>query len=253
MMPIRALRMRNSSTSGGAVWTPASLGSKLLAWWDPSDTSTMTASGGGTPVSGNLINGINDKSGNSQSLGQGTGSRKPTYNVDGSGNSYIGFSAASLQCLATGPTFPHTLPFDRVFAIQQVSWTAGACICGFSGTAIGALAQQPSTPSLRLTDASSPPANLDNSGLSIGSNGVVTERHIAGASQLAINNGSYVTANAGSTAPPNGTFILGAISSTGASASSMRFYGGVVCDGTLTTTEIANLRTYLGAKCGLTL
>jgi hypothetical protein len=250
MLPFTNAMLMIGSASAAPAFVPTDLGSKLLAWWDVSDNSTITLVSGGTFTPGTGVQGLSDKSGNGHNFVQPTGSFKPTYQIDGSGNPYLLFDGVN-DAMTTSITL--TLPYDVIFAIQQVSWTAGDCICGFSATAIGALAQQPSSPSLRLTDASSAPANLDNSGLSIGSNGVVTARHIAGASKLAINNGAYATANAGSSNPPNSNFILGGISISGASASNMRFYGGVICDGTLTSTEIANLRTYLGAKCGLTL
>jgi hypothetical protein len=88
--------------------------------------------------------------------------------------------------------------------------------------------------------------------LAVGTNGVVTERHIAAASQIAINNGSYTTGDAGSSTPGASVLELGG-TTTGSSAGNIRFYGSVLYVGTLSGTDIANLRTYLGNKCGLSL
>lgn len=57
-------------TGGAAAWTPASLPS-LVAWYDASDTATITESGGS-------VSQWNDKSGNANHLVQGTGSAQPT-------------------------------------------------------------------------------------------------------------------------------------------------------------------------------
>ena len=61
--------------TAGELWTPAELGAKLLAWWDPSDSTTVTI---GTGVSA-----LADKSGNSYTMSQATAGNQPTITAGG--------------------------------------------------------------------------------------------------------------------------------------------------------------------------
>lgn len=70
--------------SPAVLWTPAALGSALVAWWDTSDAATITSSGG-------TISAIADKSGNGWTLSQATGANQPAYNATG----INGFGGAS--------------------------------------------------------------------------------------------------------------------------------------------------------------
>lgn len=236
------------------AFVPTDLGSKLLAWWDPSDLSTMYQGGGtgGTPVSaaGQTCGYIGDKSGNGHNLSQATSALWPTYQVDGGGHSYLLFDGIN-DALGVAGWAP-TLPFDRITAIQQVSWTGGDWIwygAGATGSA-GSVNQYTGggSPLMRMFDGTSSP--IMSVSLAVGTNGVLTERQNATASKFTLNNGSDSVGGAGASNPAQ-TNLGG--TSVGGSASNIRFYGAIIGDGTLTTTEIANCRTYLGNKCGLTL
>ena len=61
--------------AGGELWTPVALGNKLVAWWDPSDSTTVTI---GTGVSA-----LADKSGNNYTMSQATAGNQPTITAGG--------------------------------------------------------------------------------------------------------------------------------------------------------------------------
>lgn len=69
-MPSPALRGAFGAQTAVASWTPARL-SGLLAWYDASDTGSITSSGG-------LVSQWNDLSGNGYHLVQGTEANQPT-------------------------------------------------------------------------------------------------------------------------------------------------------------------------------
>lgn len=73
-------------TSGAAPWTPLDLGTSLLAWYDPSDLSTLYQDTAGTvPVTatGQPVARMNDKSGNGNYLLIPNASYRPLYKTDG--------------------------------------------------------------------------------------------------------------------------------------------------------------------------
>ena len=218
------------------------------AWYDPSDISTLFQdSAGTTPVTahGDPVGRMLDKSGNGNHLTQATAAARPLYQVSGS-EKYLLFDGT--DDILSGTITGMALPFDRISAIRQVTWVSGDRIFATGTSDAGWLIQRSSSPSLEVRDGIT--GVVQNSGLAVGSNGVVTERHIGGASQLAVNNGAYSSGNAGSTAPGT-TFHIPAVAS--ATASNIRFYGVVIKQGTLTAEQIALLRTWLGNKCGLSL
>ena len=90
----------------------------------------------------------------------------------------------------------------------------------------------------------------NSTGLAVGVNGVVTERHAGASSRLAVNNGSYATGDAGAVAPGGITIAANHVNGT---AGNIRFYGTIMRQGTLTDPQIAQVRTYLGSKSGVTL
>lgn len=244
MFPFPAPLLCMGTTSAAPAFVPTDLGSKLLAWWDPSDLSTLTATGGG-PVSttGTAVLAMNDKSGNGKNLRQdGSSVRRPTYQVDGSGNAYLLFDGVD-DTLQINP-WVLGLPFERIYAVNPIAANGWIFL---NGTSPNRFSNINSLPVAQFSDNGT---NIIQDGVTLGTNVVVTERHIAGASKIAANNDPYVTGNTGSTS--TAYLSLGA-TLTGTSAANFRFYGAIIGDGTLTTTEIANCRTYLGNKCGLTL
>ena len=81
---------------GGAAWSPAALAS-LVAWFDPSDLSTMFQDAAGTtPVTaaGQPVGLILDKSGNGHHASQTTSTARPLFQIDGSGHGHLVFDGA---------------------------------------------------------------------------------------------------------------------------------------------------------------
>lgn len=219
------------------------------AWYDPSDLSTLWKDTGGTdPVTaaGDAVARIDDKSGNGNHLTQATAANCPLYQVDGNGNPYLLFDGADDVVNATITGFT-TLPFDVIVAIRMVAWSNDGRVMR---NGLTALRMRPTIPSLCVSTGTTDVVTNDT--LPVGTNGVVTARHVANASKLAINDGAYVTGDAGATAP-TAAFSLGAGSSTGAAPSNIRFYGGILKSGTLSDPEIASIRRHLGGKAGVIL
>lgn len=67
------------------LWSPASLGSSLAAWFDASDAATVRTGVGGASqaANGNPVSQWQDKSGNARHANQATGTRQPILNTTG--------------------------------------------------------------------------------------------------------------------------------------------------------------------------
>lgn len=212
-------------------------------WYDPSDLSTLWQDSAGTlPVTaaGQPVGRIADKSGNGKHLTQSASANCPTLQFDSKGNAYLSFDGVAAYLSGT---LALTLPFDRISAICQTSWTLGRNI--LSGGSTGILYQSNASPKLRISDGLSGPMKDT---LPIGVNGVVTERHIANAQQIAVNTGPYSVADAGSAAP---TLLAIGGKPSGSNLSNFRLYGLLVRAGSLSGEELAGVRNWLAAKCGL--
>jgi len=229
---------------------PASVA--LDAWYDPSDVSTLWKDTAGTdPVTaqGDIVARVEDKSGNGGHLTQDIADNCPLYQIDSNGNPYLLFDGVDDNIAGTLSGFT-SFPFDRISAIRQVSSTSLARIFFHGGGT--AMLLQKTSPTIEINDGTA--GVVSTITLAVGTNGIVTERHIANASKLAVNNGSYVTGDAGAMVPTSGLFRIGAINSSGSnSPSNIRFYGCVMKDGTLTEEEILGLRAWLAEKAGATL
>lgn len=81
-----------------------------------------------------------------------------------------------------------------------------------------------------------------------GTDNVVTTQYNGASSHFAVNNGPYTSGNAGSSAPDGLQFTEG-----GGNAANMRVYFALSIGRLLTDSEIAQMRTYAGAKAGLVL
>jgi len=215
------------------------------AWYDPSDIATLFQdTAGTTPVSaaGQPVARMNDRSGNGKHVTQATVANRPLYQVDGNGKAYLQFDGTD-DSLNISAAF--SLPFDRISAIQQLSWTLNDQIFGGGGGG-GILMQNPSAPQIRLNDGGA--GILKTSALAPGTNGVVTERHVAGASKLAINTNAYVgPIDAGS----SGLTTLSIGGGGGAVNSNFRLYGMLMRAGAMTDDEIAGLRSWMADKAGV--
>lgn len=234
-----------------ATFSPASLFNGVSgAWFDPSDLTTLFQdSAGTTPVTaaGQPVGKVNDKSGNGNHWTQVTAANRPTYQVDGAGKAYLSFDGSNDSLSAT---FNMVQPWERISALQQVAWAAGARLFSAATANAGELAQGgPGTPWLALVDGSFDVPQ--NNGLAVGANGVVAEIHNGTSSSLTINAGAAVVGNPGSAAV-NG-FRVGNRGASGSNFASMRLYGAVIREGSMTTAERNDLRTYMAAKAGVSL
>lgn len=220
------------------------------AWYDPSDLGSLYQdTNGGTPVTavGQPVGRISDKSGNDHHAIQATATARPTYQVDTNGNPYLLFDGVDDMLLAA---FTIVQPIDRISAVQQVTHSTGKCIFGGVTASAGVLQQVDTsgTGDIRIYDGTSSTVML---GTPVASNIVVTERHQGASSRYAVNNGAYTTCNPGTT-PPGGISI-GNNGFAPTTAANIRFYGCAVYPVALTDPNIAPLRTWFGAKCGLVL
>jgi hypothetical protein len=235
------LRLGLSLTGGAAAFNPASL--SPTAWYDVSDLSTLFQdSAGTTPVTadGDPVGKVLDKSGNGNHLVQATAGSRPLYKTSG-GLSWLLFDGVDDSLAAS---FTLAQPFDRISAIRQVTWATGVLLAGTAFQA-GYLYQTDFTPRLRLYSGSNGPFT---DGVAVGSDAVITERHNGASSRLAANNDAYATGDAGSASA--GGLMVG--DGNGNPNSNMRWYG-TALKSAFTDPEIAQLRTWMGAKAGLTL
>jgi hypothetical protein len=217
--------------------------------YDPSNMATLFQdSAGNTPVTahGDPVGRMNDISGNGNHLVKATAGERPLFQIEGN-KKFLLFDGTDDDLAATVAGFT-TLPFDRISAMRQLSWTTGDDFFATNGSSATCLRQRGSSPAIQINDGTGDV--VTNSGLAIGADGVVTERHIAGASQLAVNNGAYATGNAGSTVP-GGQFIVG--ESTAAKSSHFRLYYHFIRQGSLSAAEIAQIRAIAAARGEITL
>lgn len=129
-----------------AILPPTELGAELLAWWDPSDLTTLFQdSAGTTPVAahGEPVGLMQDKSGNGYHLSQGTAGGRPLWQSDGS----LLFDGTDDYLELASQPFPSgATPCEMWAAVRQdalVADTSGLVLLGYGGTA--------STNSRRLT------------------------------------------------------------------------------------------------------
>lgn len=232
----------------GLGFNPASLfaASDAGAWYDPSDLSSMYQDSAGTTaaVVGQPVGKLNDKSGNANHAIMGTAALRPILRQDTGGKYYLEFDGVDDYLRAT---FTIAQPWDRVSALRQTTWTSGDFLFGGVTANAGVLFETGATPQINIFDGTVGPAST---GLAVGANGVITERHDGLNSRLAVNNAAYVVGNTGITLPGGLTI---AATTTGGSAANIRFYGTTMIGRALTDAEIANLRSYMAGKAGVTL
>jgi hypothetical protein len=243
--PIQVLRMRQSATPATPLIDPGTLAPSAL--YDISDLSTLFQdTAGTTPVTaaGQSVARVNDKSGNGRNLTQVTAANRPTYQIDADGFPYLLFDG-TLSGMSV--IFAPTLPFDRISALQPVTFTTNDLIY-FNTGSTSRMRQVSPSPNVEISEGTG--GVVQTTALIPGTNAVVTERHVANASQLAVNQGGYVTGDAGAT-PPSGSFF---VSNPGAATgANFRLYALAVKTGGFSGTDIPGIRAWLGAKCGLVL
>jgi hypothetical protein len=249
-------------SGGGVQFSPLSLAP--VAWYDPSDISTLFQdSAGTTPVtaSGQPVGKMLDKSGNGNHLLQATAASRPTYTVT-SGLAYLAFdgvddfmsvNAASLRflgdltlsaaayknagstygdilsCLTNAGTInPYEFRFTNHATVLQPEFVAANGAAAETDTAVaGALG-------------------------SFATSYVVSARRSIGATiELSTNKTRETLAHTMvPTSDASSAFAMGA-ESTGALPLAGRIYGALVKGSRLSDASLAALETWLGAKAGL--
>ena len=221
-------------------------------WYDPSDLSTMFQDINGTvPVTAadQPVARIHDKSGRgNHAMIEPTASvsKRPMLRNAGA-LWWLDFDGADdgLRAVFTCPQ-----PIERISSIRQETWTNGDIIFQGVGSGVAcALYQTGTSPNLALYSGSAQACN--NAGAALATTVVTTERHSGAGSRLAINNGAYSTGNPGTLGAGGISIGMNEVASGG--YSDMLFYGTIMINRLLTDTEIANARTWMASKGGVTL
>ena len=215
-------------------------------WWDPSDMSTLYQdSAGTTPVTAadQPIGRINDKSGNGNNLVQATSAKRPTLR-NGGALWWLEFDGADDVLKAAAFTLDQ--PLTRISAAQQVSWTTGDRLWEGGGVNQCNAQQVVSSPTIQIYGGKTVNYNL----FPVGEDHVLTEIFNGASSHIATDNGSYTDTDLGSDAA--GGVAIGA-NANGAQNCDLHWFGAIWIGRLLSTPEIAQARSFLGAKAGLSL
>jgi hypothetical protein len=119
-------------------------------------------------------------------------------------------------------------------------WDGGVSIAGM-------VRQNPASPQITLYAGANA---ASNSGMTLAANHVITDIFNGASSKLAVDNNSYTTGDPGAANPGGAT--IGARASA-ANNADMLWFGAVWIGRVLSDPEIAQCRTFFGAKAGLTL
>lgn len=140
-------------------------------------------------------------------------------------------------------------PIDRVSGVRMPTWSISQRL--FDGGSVNAatLFKSPATPEIALSSGSFMAGTTE---LAVGTVGVVTERHQGASSRISVNNGAYVTGNAG-TIVPGGLTV--AASSSGGGPGTLDWYGTIMRGGVaaMSDAEIALCRRWCATRAGVTL
>jgi hypothetical protein len=201
---------------------------------------------GTTPAAsdGDPVDRIDDYSGNGNTLVSNGGSGRPTLRNSGA-QWWLAFNGTSHYLQAA---FTLAQPYTRVSAAQQVSWTGGDRLWDGKTSNGGILFQNGTTPQVYMFAGSSNPFS---SAMTVGANHVVTEIFDGASSVLAIDNNGDNTGNPGSADPDGAT--IGARGSASSGFSDILWFGAIWIGRALDSGEIADCRTFFGAKAGLSL
>ncbi len=221
-------------------------------WWDPSDLSTMWQDTSGTipAVLNSPVARIDDKSGNGHNFTQSTSNMQPLLKQDGSGRYYLQFDGVND---VMGSSFTLAQPYTRIGTIAQNVWVSanGPRLFGSGSPNGGYLYQNPSpSPNIQMYAGAN---GCFNSGLAVATAGVVSEFFSGPSSSLTVNNGSPTTSCDPGGSSIGSPYVMGAGDATGVSPANMSVYGTLLIGRALTSPETANLRTWMGAKAGLSL
>lgn len=232
--------IRRTLVIGASVFDPSSLftSGKLGAWYDPSDLSTLFQdSAGTTPVTadGQSVGKIVDKSGNGNHL-TASGAARPLYKTS-SGLSWLLFDGASnVVMTASGRTWAATSDFYtavRATAVNNMMFTDSPISSWLGAMESGGFASPPCSgvgaPIDIVNGVTVSPDNRDN-----------FYNLMAGMDKL------YEADNATIAYGTAGIGVIGSFIFNG------RLYGMIICSN-VNSSSRASVRTWLGAKAGLSL
>lgn len=224
------------------TWSPADI--TTYFWLDPSDISTLfTDSAGTTAVTAadDPIGRLADKSGNSRHAKQSTSGYRPLYKVDGSIKSF--FMDGSDDSLRVSAASGLSTDMDFFIAAKRTSTSTNVFLYGSEANTYAGVVQSGSTVSPD-SQAGTPTYYVDGTLVSPKQRGALHTAMGSGAWHvLEIRNvNAYAISN-------NQT--LGWCDYAGYKSSV--YIGGIVLANALSSTNRSNLRTWLGAKVGLTL
>jgi hypothetical protein len=213
-------------------------------WWDPADSATVWQDTAGTTPAGanDPVARIDDKSGNGNHLLQATSTKRPMLRNSGA-LWWLEFDGVDDFLTAT---FTLNQPINRISALQQVTWTSGDRLWD-GGTLNGCVAQQlTASPRVALYAGS----NFNYDLLPVAEDHVLTEIIDGASSKIATDNATYTTGNTGTGSAGGATL---AASPSGVQACDLHWFGAIWIGRLLSDPEIAQARTYFGAKAGLSL
>lgn len=233
---------RKTTVATPAGFSPLSAGP--TAWYDPSDLSTLFQDIAGTvpvTVHGDPVGKMLDKSGNGYHATQGTAGRRPLYQTGG----FLLFDGVDDYISAV---FTLNQPFDCVGAYRTIVYASNTCITGAgNNTAVGPLNYN-NSPQITLFAGGVDVVTGDQV---VGTNFALVEVFNGAASSIQVDNGIVVSGNPGGNSKA-GLTIAGA-NNGGGNHANIRFYGIAMKAGGFTAPQRADLKTYIGAKAGLTL
>lgn len=259
--PLGMRLFKRPAAVGSSTWLPSDLGSALVAWYDYSDLTTLFQNtGGSTPVTatGDPIARVNDKSGNGHfATSDGTAGHHPIYTT-GSGLAWAAGNG-STQYHQTNSAFSLTDGSGRHSAGAAVLFSNNTGTQSAFDADLGNRVSQ----LLRNSTGTSQTIAFDSGGTPYTDSGpsitasvaqVLVEVTSTSATEIFVNgtgNGST------SVTPPlqtgTATVTLFAHAGTPDQFMTGNIYVAVIVNRDLTSTERANLTTYLGNKCGLSL
>ncbi|HWT12306.1 MAG TPA: BNR-4 repeat-containing protein [Allosphingosinicella sp.] len=214
------------------------------AWYDPSDLGTMWQDTAGTvpAVVDARVARIDDKSGNGNHATQATEANRPFLREGPPGYNYLEFDGTNDFL---HKAFTLAQPFDRISAINPLSWTASDVLFGGGASTNANLQQSGSSPLVRITAGSAPTAITQ---LPTGATRIVHERWNPTASFIRLIPAPSDWIEPGTGNP--GGMTIGA-DHNGAFNAHMAFRGALVINRLLLAHEAVKYSAYLRLKSGL--
>lgn len=238
-------------------FSPSSL--SPVAWYDPSDLSTLWQDDGTTPVTtdGQSVYRMDDKSGNGNHYRQATEAARPLYKTGG-GLSWLLFDGTddflagpALSALITNSTYEMAVAgrFASVATNNVAGYANPSMFCDADGYAVFAYAR-----SSGLIGADNYDGTDDavTTAYTVGTDFVWQQRHEGGTLYGRLNAGSDVSTASGNTGSLTNAIRIG-IGYAGAYPLNGRFYGAVFKKTVFSTQQRSDIARWLAAKSGVSL